>query len=293
MRVAGKNRISYDPRMKYGEQFAIRCVQFLAVLAAATVAAAPPGVQQTQPRPVWLTDFTKAQPQAKAEGKYLLLFFHGSDWCPSCIEMQRQVFDSPAFAEYARQALVLVDVDFPQKQTQPDALRRANQALKTRFNLSPELGEGFPTIVLLNEAGSTVYQETGYGGGGVAEVLPKLQSHAGRAAAAVGTPGFKNIDVDAFARFASDKQNVILDVRTAREFAGGHIPGAVNLDVTAADFNAKAGALDKSKTYLVHCASGVRSLRACEKLDRLQFASVYNLSGGFRAWEKAGKPVEK
>ena len=69
------------------------------------------------------------------------------------------------------------------------------------------------------------------------------------------------------------------------------MPGAVNLDVTAADFESKAAALDKSKTYLVYCASGVRSVRACEQLARLKFPRLYNLPGGFRAWAKAGKPL--
>ena len=59
----------------------------------------------------WLTDLPSAQARARAEKKSVLLFFHGSDWCPACVEMQRQVFDSPAFAQYARQTLVLVDVD--------------------------------------------------------------------------------------------------------------------------------------------------------------------------------------
>jgi thioredoxin-related protein len=88
--------------------------------------------------------------------------------------MPRQVFDSPAFAQYIRQALVLVDVDFPDKHKQDVELRRANFALKARFNLSPAPDEGFPTIVLLNDTGETVFQETGYAGGGPAEVLPKL-----------------------------------------------------------------------------------------------------------------------
>jgi rhodanese-related sulfurtransferase len=44
---------------------------------------------------------------------------------------------------------------------------------------------------------------------------------------------------------------------------------------------------------LVHCASGVRSARACDKLNHLDFPNLYNLPGGFRAWAKAGKPVEK
>ena len=92
---------------------------------------------------------------------------------------------------------------------------------------------------------------------------------------------------------AADKQNVILDERTAKEFEGGHLLGAINLDITASDFDAKAATLDKGKVYLLHCASGVRSARACEKLITLGFPKLYNLPGGFRAWVNAGKPVEK
>ena len=238
----------------------------------------------------WLTDLPSAQARVKAEKKSVLLFFHGSNWCPACVEMQRQVFDSPAFAKYARQTLVLVDVDFPTKHKQTEELRRANVALKARFNLSPAPDEGFPTIVLLNDAGETVFQETGYFGGGPAEVLPKLQRHTETGAPAAA---YKNLSVDEFARMAADKQNVILDVRTPAEFSTGHIPGAVNLDYNAPDFQAKAAALDKSKTYLVHCAVGGRSVRACEKLSHLDFPNLYNLPGGFKAWAKAGQPVEK
>ena len=252
------------------------------------LAAQPPATGLT-----WLTDLQSAQARAKAEKKSVLLFFHGSDWCPACVEMQRQVFDSPAFAQYARQALVLVDVDFPEKHKQDEELRRANAALKARFNLSPVPDEGFPTIVLLNDAGETVFQETGYAGGGPGEVLPKLQRHAGTGTPAAASAAYKNLSVDEFARMAADKQNVILDVRTPGEFSAGHIPGAVNLDYNAPDFQAKAAALDKSKTYLVHCAVGGRSVRACEKLSHLDFPSLYNLPGGFKAWAKAGQPVEK
>jgi rhodanese-related sulfurtransferase/thioredoxin-related protein len=241
----------------------------------------------------WLTDLPQAQARAKAEGKSVFLFFHGSDWCPTCAEMQRQVLDSPEFAQYARRALVLVDVDFPEKQKQNEELKRANLALKGRFNLGPGPDDGFPTIVLLNGAGETVYQETGYAGGGPAEILPKLQRHCGTGAAPASPAAFQNLSVEEFAQMAADKRNVILDVRTAREFAAGHLPGAMNLDVNAADFEAKAAALDKSQTYLVHCASGVRSVKACEKLVRLDFPKLYNLPGGFKAWAQAGKPVEK
>src|ERR1017187_1679948 len=249
----------------------------------------PAARQSDQTELTWLTDLPKAQTQAKAEGKSVLLFFHGSDWCPPCVEMQRQVFASPEFVQYACRALVLVDVDFPQKSTQSEELKRTNLALKARFNLSRESGEGFPTIVLLNDAGETVFQETGYAGGGEAEILPKLQRHPGTGGTLAAIAAFKNLSVEEFARMTNDKQNVILDVRTAEEFQAGHIPGAVNLDVSASDFETKAALLDRSKVYLVHCASGVRSARACDKLNHLNFPNLYNLPGGFKAWAKAGK----
>jgi protein disulfide-isomerase len=282
-------------KMKHSSIAALIFTTLLAGMAAASADPQTPltAHQSSTTGLTWLTDLQSAQTRAKADKKFVLLFFHGSDWCPTCVEMQRQVFDSPAFAQYARQSLVLVDVDFPEKHKQDEELRRTNLALKAKFNLSPEPGEGFPTIVLLNDTGETVFQETGYAGGGPAEVLPKLQRHAGAGTSTATSAAFKNLSIDEFAQMAADKQNVILDVRTAREFSAGHISGAKNLDVTAADFEEKAAALDKHRTYLVHCATGVRSVKACEKLGHLDFPNLYNLPGGFKAWVKAGKPVEK
>lgn len=104
---------------------------------------------------------------------------------------------------------------------------------------------------------------------------------------------FKNADVAEFDKLRTDKKNVVLDVRTKKEFDAGHIPGAVNIDVNAPDFEEKVARLDKNKTYLVHCGAGVRSVKACEKMGKLEFPGLVNLEGGFKAWEKAGKPVEK
>lgn len=163
----------------------------------------------------WLTDLPRAQAQANAERKSVLLVFHGSDWCPPCIELQRQVFQSPEFGDYARKALVLVDVDFPEAPKQSAELKRANAALKAKFNV----GDNYPALVLLNAAGETVFQETGYFGGGPSEVLAKLQRHAAAATDAPVSSGFKDVGVEEFARLAADKQNMILDVRTPQEFA--------------------------------------------------------------------------
>jgi rhodanese-related sulfurtransferase len=85
---------------------------------------------------------------------------------------------------------------------------------------------------------------------------------------------------------------VVLDVRTPQEYAEGHIAGSVLLDFKSPDFAEKLSKLDKDKKYLVHCAAGGRSAKACTQLHQLGFQRVYNLEGGMKAWTAAGKPVE-
>ena len=84
----------------------------------------------------------------------------------------------------------------------------------------------------------------------------------------------------------------VVDVCTAAEFARGHVPGALNLDVNAPDFTTKAAQLDKSKAVLVNCHAGIRGARAAALLKNLGF-DVKNLDGGLHAWEAAGhKPAK-
>lgn len=106
---------------------------------------------------------------------------------------------------------------------------------------------------------------------------------------------FENIKAEQFdaLRKADTNSTVLLDVRTKDEYREGHIPGAVLLDFNADDFEQRLAKLDKDKTYLVHCAVGGRSARACKKMEKMGFGKLYNLEGGMVAWEKAGKPVEK
>jgi phage shock protein E len=122
---------------------------------------------------------------------------------------------------------------------------------------------------------------------------PEHKTEATKNEARPGTAQVKNIGVQEFEKLRTDKKNVVLDVRTSTEYAAGHMPGAINIDVNGSEFEKKVKALDPSKTYLVHCAAGVRSARACGKLSKLNFGHLYNLEGGFRAWEKAGNKAEK
>jgi phage shock protein E len=120
-----------------------------------------------------------------------------------------------------------------------------------------------------------------------------LSSAPSRAPAADEKPAHKDVAPDEFEKLAKNPDTVILDVRTEKEYQAGHLKDAVLIDFNSKDFEEKVKQLDRSKTYLVHCAAGGRSTKACTKLDALDFPKVYNLAGGFKAWEKAGKPVEK
>lgn len=106
-------------------------------------------------------------------------------------------------------------------------------------------------------------------------------------------PSYKNVQVDEFERLVKAGSAVVLDVRTAKEYAGGHLSGATNIDFLARDFAKALVTLDTNKTYLVYCASGRRSVGASQEMSRRNFTKLYNLEGGFRAWEKAGKTVAK
>jgi rhodanese-related sulfurtransferase len=103
----------------------------------------------------------------------------------------------------------------------------------------------------------------------------------------------RRVGVDEFEKLWLTHTNTVLDVRSEKEFAAGHIPGAINIDVNGADFDKQIKELDRKKVYLVHCAAGVRSARACSKMETLGFENLVDLAPGFRGWSSAGKPVEK
>lgn len=108
---------------------------------------------------------------------------------------------------------------------------------------------------------------------------------------ACGQGNFENTDVPGFAELIADSSVVILDVRTATEFAEGHIQGSILIDQGQSDFVEKAKAtLPIDKKIAVYCRSGRRSANAAGKLADIGYKCV-NLKGGIIAWKDAGKPV--
>jgi phage shock protein E len=89
----------------------------------------------------------------------------------------------------------------------------------------------------------------------------------------------------------NDADFVVLDVRNPEEFAAGHIGGAVNVCFLCSTFGDDLAVLDKTKTYLVYCASGNRSGRATAQMNQHGFDHLYDLTGGVNRWKADGLPV--
>jgi thioredoxin-related protein len=117
----------------------------------------------------WGTNYKKAQEEAKASNKLVLLNFTGSDWCGYCIQFDRLILSQPQFKDYAAKNLILVEIDFPRQKPQNVETRKQNQELAERYQV-----EGFPTLIVLNGEGKTVWRFDGFYTAGVAAFLAEL-----------------------------------------------------------------------------------------------------------------------
>lgn len=107
----------------------------------------------------WRTNFTKAKETATAEKKTMILVFQGSDWCAPCIKLDRAVWSTETFKEYAAKHYVMIQADFPRKKKNalPDEQTKANAELAETYNKNGV----FPFVVVLDSSGK-VLGETSY-----------------------------------------------------------------------------------------------------------------------------------
>ena len=111
--------------------------------------------------------------------------------------------------------------------------------------------------------------------------------------ASAGDHPYESVDVTKFEEVIADSAVFRLDVRTAEEYADGHIAGAVNIDVLAPEFEQKAvTAIPKGKTVALYCRSGRRSKKAADIL-RAKGYQVVELDNGFTSWTNANRPIER
>ena len=88
----------------------------------------------------WHTDLNKAIEISIESEKPLFMFFTGSDWCGWCIRLQKEVFFKPDFVKWAKENLVLVELDFPRRKKLKESLKQQNENLRQMFAV-----RGYPT----------------------------------------------------------------------------------------------------------------------------------------------------
>jgi thioredoxin-related protein len=123
---------------------------------------------QTENEQVWHSDVNVAIQQSLATKKPMFLFFTGSDWCGWCIRLQKEVFQTPYFTQWAKENVILVELDYPRKKQLPDEVRQQNQTMQQIFQV-----QGYPTVHLVTpepqQDGTVTFTslgQSGYAAGG-------------------------------------------------------------------------------------------------------------------------------
>ena len=102
---------------------------------------------QAQEELTWHTDMSKATDISIKENKPMFLFFTGSDWCGWCIRLQKEVFKTPEFIKWAKDNVVLVELDFPRKNNQSEEVKMQNAQLQQQLQV-----RGYPTVWFVSAA---------------------------------------------------------------------------------------------------------------------------------------------
>ena len=107
----------------------------------------------------WVTDFETAKTKAEQENKQILLVFSGSDWCAPCIKLDKNIWQTNTFQDYAETHLILLRADFPRRRKN----QLSEQQQKHNNNLAEQYNPNgyFPLVVLLNADG-TILNKLGY-----------------------------------------------------------------------------------------------------------------------------------
>ncbi len=169
----------------------------------------------------WLTDLDAAKAIALKEGKPVLVDFTGSDWCPPCKALHKNVFESAEFAAEASK-YVLVELDYPRTIPQSPELKAKNRELQQQFGIS-----GFPTVLLIDAKSGDVFGKTvGFSGGSAKDYLGKLA-------------GFKNTPEGKAALSDETKKTA---VRSAKN---QELNAKITAAIKAKDFKAADAALEE------------------------------------------------
>ena len=168
---------------------------------------------------VWLTDLEAAKKKAAAEKKPILMFFTGSDWCGWCKKLHEDVLDKDEFQDFAKENVILLELDFPNSIPQSDALKKQNKALGEKFKVS-----GYPTMVLVASDGEKELDRTvGYSKDLVKSLKKAVKKDAGSAKKKSGeeTPDEAGEKLAWLTDFAAAKKQAAADKKPILMFFTG------------------------------------------------------------------------
>ena len=119
------------------------------------------------------------------------------------------------------------------------------------------------------------------------------------------TPGFlklvddaksriRQVDIEGYKKMVVAREpHVLVDTREDREWADGHVAGAVHLSKGIIERDIETGYPDKTTGLVLYCGGGFRSALAADNLQRMGYTNVVSLDGGWRALKESGLPLEK
>ena len=146
-------------------------MRWIALLTLLLLATCKPGVEYAEAD--WGMDLPAALRAADSGKLNVLLDFTGSDWCPPCKALHKRVLTTKPFADYAKNNLKLVMVDFPRSKPLPKGQLQANEALARQFKV-----DGYPVLILLDATGKELARKDGYGGESAKEVVAWLKEYS-------------------------------------------------------------------------------------------------------------------
>jgi thioredoxin-related protein len=120
----------------------------------------------------WTNNFDKSYEEAVKKKKPILVLFTGSDWCPPCKMLEKNIFSTSEFEEYAKKNLVLIKADFPRRPENQltKELQQHNQNLSLKYGI-----RGFPTVILMDNSGKELDRSVGYRGNTATEYINKIK----------------------------------------------------------------------------------------------------------------------
>jgi thioredoxin-related protein len=122
----------------------------------------------------WVYDLDQAKEIASAEDKTIIIVFQGSDWCGPCKKLEKEIWHSKEFIEYADSHYVMLKADFPRKKKNKlsEDQQKKNEALAEKYNL-----QGFFPLVVVMDKDANVLKKAAYKKMSPSEYIEYLNSY--------------------------------------------------------------------------------------------------------------------